>query len=187
MSCPEEILMPTEALILQSDAPDRWERAPLLLPAEKERHSGSVRTVQFYRRVCAIREAGEAASPYYWRCCEVGGLQTESLPPLLPPNCDTGRYKADGTTSSPLKTRTGRASAIPRGRNGTTGRSLQNRCGAARAVLGGFDFHALPPLITPTTTACERCSASSGQGRGITYPACNCHHFAPARRCRAGR
>ena len=40
--------MPTEA-IMQSDAPDRWERALYAFLAEKERRSGSVRTVPYSR------------------------------------------------------------------------------------------------------------------------------------------
>ena len=43
--------MPTEAIALQSDAPDRWERAFYAFLAEKERRSGSVRTVQSYSRM----------------------------------------------------------------------------------------------------------------------------------------
>ena len=44
-SCREVILMPTEAIVPQSDAPDRWERALYAFLAEKERRSRSVRTV----------------------------------------------------------------------------------------------------------------------------------------------
>ena len=43
--------MPTEAIVLQSDAPDRWEKALYAFLAEKERRSGSVRTVQSYSRM----------------------------------------------------------------------------------------------------------------------------------------
>ena len=43
--------MPIDALVLQSDAPDRWEQAHYAFLAEKERRSGSVRTVQSYSRM----------------------------------------------------------------------------------------------------------------------------------------
>ncbi len=43
--------MPIDALILQADAPDRWERALYAFLAEKERRSGSIRTVQSYSRM----------------------------------------------------------------------------------------------------------------------------------------
>ena len=44
--------MPTTTdLTLQPDAPDRWERALYAFLAEKERRSGSVRTVQSYSRM----------------------------------------------------------------------------------------------------------------------------------------
>ena len=43
--------MPIDALVLQSDAPDRWEKALYAFLAEKERRSGSVRTVQSYSRM----------------------------------------------------------------------------------------------------------------------------------------
>ena len=43
--------MPTTDLTLQPDAPDRWERALCAFLAEKERRSGSLRTVQSYSRM----------------------------------------------------------------------------------------------------------------------------------------
>ena len=43
--------MPTTDLTLQPDAPDRWERALYAFLAEKERRSGSLRTVQSYSRM----------------------------------------------------------------------------------------------------------------------------------------
>ncbi len=43
--------MPIDALVLQSDAPDRWEQALYAFLAEKERRSGCVRTVQSYSRM----------------------------------------------------------------------------------------------------------------------------------------
>ena len=43
--------MTTTDLTLQPDAPDRWERALYAFLAEKERRSGSVRTVQSYSRM----------------------------------------------------------------------------------------------------------------------------------------
>ena len=51
LSWQKEILMPTADLILQPDAPDRWERTLYALLAEKERRSGSLRTVQSYSRM----------------------------------------------------------------------------------------------------------------------------------------
>ena len=51
MSCQETNLMPTIDLTLQPDAPDRWERALYAFLAEKERRSGSMRTVQSYSRM----------------------------------------------------------------------------------------------------------------------------------------
>ena len=43
--------MPIDAVILQADAPDRWEKALYAFLAEKERRSGSLRTVQSYSRM----------------------------------------------------------------------------------------------------------------------------------------
>ena len=43
--------MTTTDLTLQSDAPDRWEKALYAFLAEKERRSGSIRTVQSYSRM----------------------------------------------------------------------------------------------------------------------------------------
>ena len=43
--------MPIDALVLQSDAPDPWEKALYAFLAEKERRSGSKRTVQSYSRM----------------------------------------------------------------------------------------------------------------------------------------
>jgi integrase/recombinase XerC len=51
MSCPKEMPMPDDTLVLQSDAPDRWEQALYAFLAEKERRSGSARTVQSYSRM----------------------------------------------------------------------------------------------------------------------------------------
>ena len=43
--------MPIDTLILQADVPDRWEKALYAFLAEKERRSGSLRTVQSYSRM----------------------------------------------------------------------------------------------------------------------------------------
>ena len=63
MSCQEKNLMPTTDLTLQPDAPDRWERALYAFLAEKERRSGSLRTVQSYSRMLRYFFGKLAKSP----------------------------------------------------------------------------------------------------------------------------
>ena len=63
MSCQEKNLMPTGAIVLQPDAPDRWERALCAFLAEKERRSGSIRTVQSYSRMLRYFFGKLAKSP----------------------------------------------------------------------------------------------------------------------------
>ena len=55
--------MPTGAIVLQPDAPDRWERALCAFLAEKERRSGSIRTVQSYSRMLRYFFGKLAKSP----------------------------------------------------------------------------------------------------------------------------
>ncbi len=59
--------MPTDALVLQSDAPDRWEKALYAFLAEKERRSGSVRSVQLIGQCGALprSQASQGPSPLY--------------------------------------------------------------------------------------------------------------------------
>ena len=54
--------MTIDALILQPNAPDRWERALYAFLAEKERRSGSIRTVQSCARRAKLAARADTAS-----------------------------------------------------------------------------------------------------------------------------
>src|SRR5215475_11239786 len=59
-------------------------------------------------------------------------------------------------------------------------RGLQNRCGAARAVLGGFDSHALPPpLLYRASAGRELILCARGRSVLLLVTRVYCHGTRP--------